>query len=148
MDEEYTFRNPEEYYYALQEMYIDESDLDLTSDFGARSSIVKLERLKSDVLDLRLKISKDMRTIRNMYLDESIIKKPKVLGLFSIGKNLTPTQKRKKLIKEREKNLIPYQEIKDMIDDYIEQIEELENYIKTEVIETYSVPKYRKISKK
>lgn len=146
--EEEIVRNPEEYYYALQGMYLDEAELDLTSDLGARSSIVKLKKLKTEVIDLKREISKDMRTIRNMYLDASIIENRKILGLFSIGRNLTPTQKRKKLIEERERNLVPYQEIKEMIDNYTEQIEELENYIKNEITETYSSPKYRKVSKK
>lgn len=146
--EEEIVRNPEEYYYMLQEMYLDESELNLSTDFEARSSLVKIKRLKSDVLDLRREITKDMRTIRNMYLDESIIEKPKILGVISIGRKLSPTEKRKKLIHERERNLVPYQEIIEMVDDYIEQIEDLEKYIQNEALESYSLPKYTKVNKK
>lgn len=146
--EEEMINDPENYYIALQEMYLDESELNLSTDFEARASLVKIKRLKSEILNLRREITKDMRTIRNMYLDESIIERPKILGLFSFGKKLSPTEKRRKLISEREKNLIPYKEIIEMIDDYIRQIEDLEKYIKNEALETYSLPKYTKVSKK
>lgn len=141
-------REPEEYYLELQEMYLDESEINLSTDFEARSSLVKLKRLKSEVLALRREITRDMRTIRNMYLDESIIERPKILGFFSVGKKLSPTQKRKKLIYEREKSLIPYREIVEMVDDYVGQIEDLEKYIKNEALETYSIPKYTKVTRK
>ncbi len=140
-------RNPEEYYEIFQEMYLDDSELNLSTDFEARSSLVKINRLKSDVQSLRREITKDMRTIRTMYLDESIIEKPKILGLFSLEKKLTPTEKRKKLIFERKKSLIPYKEITEMVDDYLKQIEDLEKYIQNEALETYSLPKYTKVSK-
>ena len=141
--------DPSVYYKQLQEMYIEESDLNLASDFEARTTLVRLNRLKTDVSKLKRSISKDMRTIRTAYLDESIIEKPKLLGLFGKGKELSTAEKRKKLEKERENNLIPYKEIIDMIDDYILQIEDLRKYIEDEVLETYSrIPKsYKKISK-
>lgn len=141
-------RGPEVYYNELQEMYIEESDLNLSSDFEARGTLVKLNRLESDVLKLKRDVSKDMRSIRTIYLDESIIERPKILGLFSVGKKLSRTEKRKKLLAERENNLVPYKEIIDMIDDYILQIEDLRKYIENEVLETYSqIPKYKKVSK-
>ena len=146
-DEE-ILKKPEEYYLMLQDLYLDESELNLSSDFKARASLVKVEHLKSDVIKLRHEISKDMRTIRNMYLDESIIEKPKILGLFSLQRKLRPTEKRKKLISEREQNLIPYKEIIELVDDYIKQIEDLEKYIENEALETYSLPNYTKVSKK
>jgi hypothetical protein len=144
---EVMIRDPEEYYQKLQEMYLDDSELNLSTDFEARASLVKIKRLKSDVLSLRREITQDMRTIRNMYLDESIIEKPKILGLFSLEKKLTPTGKRKKLIFEREKSLSPYKEITKMVDDYVKQIEDMEKYIKNEALETYSLPTYTKVSK-
>ena len=140
-------RDPREYYIKLQEMYLDESELNLSNDFLARASLVKLERLKSEVLNLKLVISKDMRIIRNLYLDESIISKPKILGLIRIERKLSPTKKRKKLLNEREKSLIPYEEILILIDDYINQIEDYEKYIKNEALETYSAPRYSKFTK-
>jgi hypothetical protein len=146
--EDELFKDPEEYYTTLQEMYLDESELNLSTDFEARSSLVKVTHLKSDVMKLRREITKDMRTIRNMYLDESIIEKPKILGLFSLERKLTPTEKRKKLLNEREKSLVPYKEIIEMIDDYVSQIEDLEKYIQNEALESYSLPKYKKVSKK
>ncbi len=141
--------DPTVYYEQLQKMYIEEADLNLSTDFEARTTLVKLNRLKSDVSKLKRSVSKDMRTIRTMYLDESIIEKPKVLGLFGSGKNLSTAEKRKKIEKERENNLMPYKEVVDMIDDYILQIEDLKKYIEDEVLETYSrIPKtVKKISK-
>ena len=140
-------RDPEEYYQKLQEMYLDDSELDFTTDFEARASLVKIKHLKSDVLNLKREIGKDMRTIRNMYLDESIIEKPKILGLFSLERKLSPTGKRKKLISERERSLSPYIEISEMADDYIKKIEDLEKYIENEALESYSHPQYTKVIK-
>ncbi|MCZ3364450.1 MULTISPECIES: hypothetical protein [Methanobacterium] len=141
--------DPGVYYEKLQGMYIEESDLNLSTDFEARTTLVKLNRLQSDVSKLKHSVSQDMRNIRNLYLDDSIIEKPKVLGIFGSGKKLSATEKRKKLEKERENNLTPYKEVIDMIDDYILQIEDLKKYIEDEVLETYSrIPKtIRKISK-
>ena len=136
-----------QYYEKLQELYIEEDELDLSSDFEARATLVKLQRLENDVLKVKREISKDIRTIRNMYLDESIIDEPKFLGLISIGKKLTPTQKRKKLLAERESALAPYEEIIIIIDDYIKQIEDLGKYIKNEVLETYSQIPRKKVTK-
>jgi len=146
-DGEDIVNDPEEYYLMLQEMYLDDSDIDISSDFEARSSLVKLKRLRNDVKKLRREITKDMRTIRTMYLDESIIEKPKILGLFSFEKKLTHTEKRKKLINEREKSLVPYNDVIEMIDDYVKEIEDLEKYIQNEALDTYSLPKYTKVSK-
>ena len=141
--------DPGVYYEQLQGMYIEESDLNLSTDFEARTTLVKLNRLQSDVSKLKHNVSQDMRTIRNMYLDESIIDKPKVLGIFGRGKELSTAERRKKLEKERENNLNPYKEVIDLIDDYILQIEDLKKYIESDVLETYSrIPKtVRKISK-
>ena len=141
--------DPGVYYEQLQEMYIKEADLNLATDFEARTTLVKLNRLKSDVSKLKRNVSKDIRTIRTMYLDESIIEKPKLLGLFGSAKGLSTAEKRKKLEKERENNLTPYKEVITMIDDYILQIEDLKKYIEDEVLETYSrIPKtVKKISK-
>ncbi len=141
--------DPGVYYEQLQGMYIEESDLNLSTDFEARTTLVKLNRLQSDVSKLKHDVSKDMRTIRNMFLDNSMMEKPKVFGIFGKGKELSTAEKRKKLEKERENNLTPYKEVIDMIDDYILQIEDLKKYIEDEVLETYSrIPKtVRKISK-
>lgn len=140
--------SPEYYYTQLHELYIDESELDLSSDFEARATLVKLKRLETDVLKLKREVSKDMRTVRTLYLDESIIEKPKILGLFSIGKKLSHTEKRKKLLNERENALVPYKEIIDMINDYINQIDDFRKYIEKEALETYSqIPEYKKVTK-
>lgn len=145
---ESSYESPEVYYAELEELYIDEDELDLSSDFEARATLVKLRRLEKDLLKLKRKISTDMRTIRNMFLDESIIEKPKLLGIFSMQKKLTRTQKRKKLLLEREKALEPYKEITEYIDDYIEQIKELRKYIENESLETYAPSEYTKVTKK
>ncbi|MBI5681367.1 MAG: hypothetical protein HZC47_10775 [Methanobacterium sp.] len=146
-EDEFLIISPEEYYEKLQEMYIDESELNLSSDFEARSTLVKLQRLESDILKLRREITKDIRSLRNLYLNESIIEKPKILGIISIGKELSHTEKRKKLLSERARQLRPYEEIIEIIDDYILQVEDLRKYIKREALETYSSPKYTKVKK-
>lgn len=141
--------DPGVYYEQLQGMYIEESDLNLSTDFEARTTLVRLNRLQSDVSKLKHDVSQDMRTIRNMYLDDSIMEKPKVFGIFGKGKELSTAEKRKKLEKERENNLTPYKEVIDVINEYITQLEDLKKYIEDEVLETYSrIPKtIRKISK-
>jgi hypothetical protein len=146
-EDEFSIRSPEEYYEKLQEMYIDESELNLSSDFEARSTLVKLQRLESDILKLRNEITKDMRSLRNLYLDESIIEKPKILGLIRIGKELSPTEKRKKLLAERAQQLQPYEEVIEMIDEYILQIEDLRKIIKRESLDTHSPSEYTKVKK-
>ncbi len=41
--------DPGAYYEQLQEMYIEEADLNLSTDFEARTTLVKLNRLKSSI---------------------------------------------------------------------------------------------------
>ncbi|MGF7118357.1 hypothetical protein [Methanobacterium oryzae] len=142
-----TFSDPEIYYGKLQELYIEDDEIDISSDFEARATLVKLKRLEKDVLKLRREITTDMRTIRTMYLDESIIEKPKILGLFTLGKKLSHTEKRKKLLHERKRSLMPYEEIITLIDDYIEQIEDLRKYIEREALETYAISEPSKVTK-
>jgi len=142
------YQSPEFYYNKLGEMYLDENELDISSDFEARATLVKLKKLEKDLLKLKREISTDMRTIRNMYLDESIIERPKILGLFSIGKKLSKTQKRKKLLFERAKALKPYEEVIEIIEDYILQIDDLRKYIQRESLETYAPSEYTKVTKK
>lgn len=142
-----TFSDPEIYYGKLQELYIEDDEIDISSDFEARATLVKLKRLEKDVLKLRREITTDMRTIRTLYLDESIIEKPKILGLFTLGKKLSHTEKRKKLLHERKRALMPYEEIITLIDDYIKQIEDLRKYIEREALETYAIPEPSKVNK-
>lgn len=142
-----TFLDPETYYGKLQELYIEDDEIDISSDFEARATLVKLKRLEKDVLKLRGEITTDMRTIRTLYLDESIIEKPKILGLFTLGKKLSHTEKRKKLLHNRKRALIPYEEIITLIDDYVEQIEDLRKYIEREALETFAMPEASKVTK-
>lgn len=141
-----SFLNPEAYYGMLQELYIEDEEIDLSSDFEARATLVKLKRLEKDILKLRREITTDMRTIRSIYLDESIIEKPKVLGLFRLGKKLSHTEKRKKLLHERKRALMPYEEIIVLIDEYLEQIEDLRKYIEREALETYTLSEPSKLT--
>jgi hypothetical protein len=141
-----TFLDPEVYYGRLQELYIEDDEIDLSSDFEARSTLVKLKRLEKDILKLRGQITTDMRTIRSLYLNESIIEKPKVLGLFRLGKKLSHTEKRKKLLHERKRALMPYEEIIVLIDEYIGQIEDLRKYIEREALETYTISEPSKLT--
>lgn len=146
-EDEVYFLDPETYYGKIQELYIQDEDIDISTDFEARGTLVKLQRLEKDVLNVRREITTDMRTIRNLYLDESIIEKPKILGLFRIGKKLSPTEKRKRLLHERKYKLAPYEELLVLIDDYIKQIEDLRKYIEREALDTFTLPKYSKVSK-
>ncbi len=146
--DEISYQEPEYYYAKLAEIYLGEDELEISSDFEARAMLVKLKKVEKDLSKLKRTISTDMRTIRNIYLDESVIEKPKFLGLFSVGKKLTKTQKRKKLLFERQQTLKPYEEIIEIIEDYSIQIEDFGKYIERESLETYAPPEYTKVYKK
>lgn len=128
---EVNIQKPEVYYSILENMYLE--NIDLSTDLEIREAIKKINHHKKDVLDLKREVNHDIRIIRTMYLDESMIDNSKILGVIPINRNLSPIQKRKKLINERDKTMGPYNEIINIIDDYLKQIDEFENYIKNEL---------------
>ncbi len=147
-EDELLYESPGYYYNMLSEMYLEENEIDISSDFEARATLVKLKKLEKDLGNLKRTISTDMRTIRNMFLDETIIEKPKLLGIFRFERKLSKTQKRKKLLYERNKALKPYKDIIEIIDDYILEIDDLRKYIQRESLETYAPSEYTKVTKK
>ena len=147
-EDEIIYDSPEYYYNLLSEMYLDDDEMDISSDFEARATLVKLNKLEKDLDKLKLTISTDMRTIRNLFLNETIIEKPKFLGLFRLEKKLSKTQKRKKLLFEREKALKPYKELIEIIEEYVLQIDDLRKYIQKEFLETFARSEYTRVTKK
>lgn len=146
--DEIIYESPEFYFNTLDEMYLEDDEIDISSDFEARATLVKLKKLEKDLIKLKHDISTDMRTIRNMFLDESIIEKPKLLGLFRVERKLSKTQKRKKLLFERDKALKPYNDILEIIDNYILQIDDLRKYIHREALDNYAPSEYTKVTKR
>lgn len=114
---------PKEYENILNALDIENFELKTSSTLETRLTLVQLERLKEELIEIRRRISGDMRAITLKYLDSNQ-KKSSFLGFKTKA-----SSRMKDLANKREKELGPYKKIIDIIDNYIQQIEELEDYL-------------------
>jgi hypothetical protein len=115
---------PKQYHKMINELDIENFELKTSSIWETRITLVNLERLAEDLLEIRRSISGDMRAITLKYL-ESHPNPSSFLGL----KKTKGAARRKSLDNKKEKELGPYKKIIQVIDDYLNQIEEIKEYI-------------------
>jgi hypothetical protein len=115
---------PKGYQSMINELDIESFEVKTSSIFEARITMVNLERLEEVLLEIKHSISGDMRAITLKYLDSN----QNQSSFLGLKKTKTATR-RKSLDKKREKKLEHYRKIIYIIDDYLQQIEEVKEYI-------------------
>ena len=115
---------PKDYQNVINKLDIGSFELKTSSIFEARLTMVNLEQLEEALLEIKHRISGDMRAITLKYLDSNQ-NQSSFLGL----KKTKIASRRKSLDKKREKKLEHYRKIIYIIDDYLQQIKEVKEYI-------------------
>lgn len=115
---------PKEYKKMISKLDIENFELKTSSILETRLTMVNLERLEEDLLEIKRSISGNMRAITLKYLDS----KQNQSSFLGLSKTKTASR-RKSLASKREKELGPYRKIVYTIDDYLQQIEEIKDYL-------------------
>jgi hypothetical protein len=114
---------PKEYEKRINELDIENFELKTSSILEARLTMVNIERLEETLMEIKKGISGDMRVITFKYLDSN-----QNQSSF-LGFKTKTSSRRKSLANKREKELKPYRKSMYTIDDYLQQIEEIKEYI-------------------
>jgi hypothetical protein len=116
---------PKEYERMISKLDIESFEIKTSSILEARITLIALERLEEDLLDIKRRISADMRVIKLKYLDHNY-NKSSFLGSLKRTKAST---KRKSLDNKCDRELGPYKKVLYIIDDYLKQIDDIKEYI-------------------
>lgn len=115
---------PKDYQNVINKLDIGSFELKTSSIFEARITMVNLEQLEEALLEIKHCISGDMRAITLKYLDSNH-NHSSFLGL----KRTKISSRRKSLNIKRENKLEHYRKIVNIIDNYLQQIEEAKEYL-------------------
>ena len=125
--------NPKIYRKQISEIGIEDMVIDVSSLQKAMETMSQLDDLEKVLNKIKFNLHTDMRNLRVEYMkkiqnvDESSQKK----GLFGRKKSIDSIVKKKKTLKkERSANIAAYEIIENLVNDYLNQIEESRRYIK------------------
>ena len=116
---------PKEYERMISNLDIESFELKTSSILEARMTLIGIERIEENLLEIRRQVSADMRVVKLKYLNYDY-NKSSLLG--SIKRTKVST-KRKSMDKKCDRELGPYEQILYIIDDYLEQIKDVKDYI-------------------
>lgn len=119
---------PNDYKKMIQKLDIENFELKTSYVFEAKSTLVNLLRLEEYLNEIRRCVSSDMREIKLKYLKSDYLNKSSIIDSLSLNKPKV-SKKRIEMQKKLDRELGPYQNLLDIIDDYLQQIEEVKDYI-------------------
>jgi hypothetical protein len=116
---------PKDYERMVSNLDIENFELKTSSILEARMTLIGIEKIEKNLLEIRLQVSTDIRTVKLKYLSYDY-NKSSLLGSLKRTKVST---KRKSMNKKCNRELEPYNHILYIIDDYLEQIKDVKDYI-------------------
>jgi len=119
---------PRDYKKMIQNMDIENFELKTSYIFEAKATLINLLRLEDHLKEIRHCVSKDMREIKLKYLKSDYMNKNSFVDSLTLKKSKV-SKKRISMQKKMDKEVGPYQNLLEIIDDYLEQIEEVKEYI-------------------
>jgi hypothetical protein len=129
--------SPKKYRQQLLDLEIDGFEIDTSTIDNAMETLNKLNELEKILNKIRYNVRADIRNIRMDYMgklqeiDKSANQKQ---GLLRRKKSVTQVVKEKKgLTKERNLTIATYTVVENTIDDYLDQIEQSQYYIKSSI---------------
>jgi hypothetical protein len=122
---EKTILSPKEYQKMIRELDIENVELKTSSLFEAKTTLVQLLRLEENLHEIRNSVSGDIRSIKLKHLNSGYANKSSLFGL----RRTKISTKRMSMNTKCDREAGPYKHILDIIDDYLEQIENAKNYI-------------------
>ena len=115
---------PKQYQKMIQELDIENFELKTSSIFEAKLTLIAIKRLEEELLEIKRSVSADMRSIKLKYIGHDYSKS----SFFGL-KKANVVAKRKSLNNKCNRELVPYDNLLFIIDDYIKQIEDVKDYI-------------------
>jgi hypothetical protein len=129
--------SPKKYRQQLLDLEIDGFEIDTSTIDNAMETLNQLNELEKILNKIRYNVRADIRNIRLDYMgrlqevDKSANQKQ---GLLRRKKSVTQVVKEKKgLTKERNLTIATYTVVENTIDDYLDQIEQSQYYIKSSI---------------
>ena len=116
---------PKDYEKMISNMDIESFELKTSSILEARMTLIGIERIEEDLVEIRRQVSSDMRAVKLKYLNYNY-NKSSILGSI---KRTKVSSKRKSVDKKCNRELGPYEQVLYIIDDYLEQIKDVKDYI-------------------
>lgn len=125
--------NPKIYRKQISEIGIEDMVIDVSSLQKAMETMSQLDDLEKVLNKIKFNLHTDMRNLRVEYMKkiQNVDESSKKKGLFGRKKSVDSIMKKKKTLKkERRANIAAYEIIENLVNDYINQIEESRRYIK------------------
>ncbi len=116
---------PNDYKRMVSNLDLESFELRTSSILEARMTLIGIERMEENLLEIRQQVSADMRAVKLKYLSYDY-SKSSLLGHLKRTKIST---KRKSMNKKCKRELEPYEQVLYIIDDYLEQIKDVKAYI-------------------
>jgi hypothetical protein len=129
--------SPKKYRKQLFELGIEGMEIDVSTIDDAMETLNQLTEFKNVLSKMRYNVRADIRNIRLDYmgkLQEIDRTSGEKQGLFRKKKSVSQIVKeKKKITKERNITIATYDVVENTIDDYLDQIEQSEYYIKNSI---------------
>jgi hypothetical protein len=129
--------SPKKYRKQLFELGIEGMEIDVSTIDDAMETLNQLNEFKKVLSKMRYNVRADIRNIRLNYmgkLQEIDRTSGEKQGLFRKKKSVSQIVKeKKKITKERNITIATYDVVENTIDDYLDQIEQSEYYIKNSI---------------
>lgn len=125
--------NPKIYRKQISEIGIEDMVIDVSSLQKAMETMSQLDDLEKVLNKIKFNLHTDMRNLRVEYMKkiQNVDESSKKKGLFGRKKSVDSIMKKKKTLKkERSANIAAYEIIENLVNDYLNQIEESRRYIK------------------
>ncbi len=119
---------PSDYKKMIQKLDIENFELKTSYIFEAKATLINLLRIEDHLKEIRHCVSSDMREIQIRYLKSDYLNKTSIVDFLSLKKSRV-SKKRISMQKKMDKEVGPYQNLLEIIDDYLQQIEEVKDYI-------------------
>ena len=116
---------PKDYERMVSDLNIENFELKTSSILEARMTLIGIERIEENLLEIKRQISADMRSVKLKYLNYDYHKS----SLLGSIKRTKVSTKRKSMDKKCNSELKPYKQVLYIIDDYLEQIKDVKEYI-------------------
>lgn len=121
---------PKDYKKMIQKIDIENFELKTSHIFETKATLISLLRIEESLNEIRRLVAADMREIKLKYLKSDYMDKNLITDTLSLKKSKV-SHKRISMQRKLDIELGPYQSILDVIDDYLEQIEEVKEYIES-----------------
>ncbi len=119
---------PKDYKKMIQKLDIENFELKTSHIFEAKATLISLLRIEETLKEIRRCVTSDMREIKLKYLKSDYKDKNLISDTLSLKKSKV-SHKRISMQRKLDIDLGPYQSVVDLIDGYLQDIEEVKEYI-------------------